>query len=108
MKKWLISRSHDPNKELMTNHMAVVSKNILPLRILKKPCCIDLILTNCPLSFQNFCVIKTGLSNFHKMVTAVTKTTFRKLEPKVIKYRDNKHFCNDSFRKSLQNIFSQN
>ena len=36
MKKWLISRSHDPNKELMTNHMAVVNKNILPLRILKK------------------------------------------------------------------------
>ena len=30
------------------------------------------------------------------------------MEPKVIKYRDCIYFCNDTFRKSLQNIFSQN
>ena len=30
------------------------------------------------------------------------------MEPKVIKYRDYKFFCNDTFRKSLQNIVSQN
>ena len=32
-----------------------------------KPTCIDLILTNCSGSFQNSCVIETGLSDFHKM-----------------------------------------
>ena len=31
-----------------------------------KPTCIDLILTNCPGSFQNFCVIETGFSDFYK------------------------------------------
>ena len=30
-----------------------------------KPTCIDLILTNCPGSFQNSCVVETGLSDFH-------------------------------------------
>ena len=42
------------------------------------------------------------------MVTTVMKTTFRKMEPKVIKYRDFKFFYNDTFRESLQNIISQN
>ena len=34
-----------------------------------KPTCIDLILTNCPGSFQNSCVIETGLSDFHNMMS---------------------------------------
>ena len=42
------------------------------------------------------------------MVTTAIKTTFRKMEPKLIKYRDYKFFCNDTFRESLQNIISQN
>ena len=75
---------------------------------LEKPSCIDLIQTNCPCSFQNSCVIEIGLSDFHKMVITVIKTTFRKMEPKVIKYCDYKFFCNDTFRESLQNIISQN
>ena len=36
------------------------------------------------------------------------KTTFRKMEPKVINYRDYNFFCNDTFKEYLQNIFSQN
>ena len=31
----------------------------------EKSSCIDLILTNCPRSFQNSCVIETGLSDFY-------------------------------------------
>ena len=34
----------------------------------EKPSCIDLILTNCPRSFQNSCAIETELSDFHKVV----------------------------------------
>ena len=74
----------------------------------EKPFCIDLILTNCPLSFQNSCAIETGLLDYHKMVATVTKKIFRKLEPKLIKYRDYKYFCNDIFREFLQNTSSQN
>ena len=39
----------------------------------EKPSCTDLILTNCLRSFQNSCVIETGLSGFHKMVTTAMK-----------------------------------
>ena len=63
---------------------------------------------NCRRSFQKSYVIETSLSGFHKMVTTVMKTTFRKMEPKVVRYRDYNFFCNDSFRESLQNIVSQN
>ena len=33
--------------------------------------CIDLILTNKPRSFQQSCVIETGLSDFHKMTVTI-------------------------------------
>ena len=39
--------------------------------------CKDLILANCPCSSQNSCVTETGLSDFHKMVVSVMKTTWR-------------------------------
>ena len=45
---------------------------------------IDLILTNNPNSFQNSWVIETGLSDFHKMMVTVMKTTFEKLKPNII------------------------
>ena len=73
-----------------------------------KPTCIDLILTNCPGSFQNSCVVETGLSDFHKMVVTVMKTSYRKSQPKIIHYRNYKNFSNDIFRDSLQKIFHQN
>ena len=74
----------------------------------ERPSCIDLILTNCSHSFQNSCVIETGLSDFHKMVVTVMKTTYRKLEPRIVYYRDFKYFCNNSFKESLQKAISQN
>ena len=68
--------------------------------------CIDLILTNCPRSFQNSCVIETGLSDFHKLVVTVMKTTYKKSQPKIITYRDYKYFNNDGFREALLQIES--
>ena len=66
----------------------------------QNPSCIDLILTNSPLSFQSSGVIVTGLSDFHKMTVTVMKTTFQKLDP-IIHYRDYRKYCNDSFRQDL-------
>ena len=54
----------------------------------ENPCSIDLILTNNPRSFQNSCVIETGLSGFHRMVVTVIKTLFERLKTRVINYRD--------------------
>ena len=72
------------------------------------PSCIDFILTNCPRSFQNSCVIETGLSDFQKIVVTVMKTTYRKLEPRTVHYRDFRYYCNNSFKESLQKAISQN
>ena len=54
----------------------------------ENPSCIDLILTNNPFSFQNSGAIETGLSDFHKMIVTVMKTTNQKLDPKITHYRD--------------------
>ena len=72
----------------------------------ENPSCIDLIITNNPHSFRNSCVIETGLSDFHKMIDSVIKTTFQKLKPKIIHYRDYKDFSNESFRVNLLNKLS--
>ena len=122
-KKWVISCSYNPNKALIATQIAVLSKNIdicttkydnflflgdfyVRLQdassLINKPICyknpekpsnINLILINCPRSFQNSCLIKTGLSDLHKMVTAVMKTTLRKIASKVIRYPDYKCFA---------------
>ena len=36
------------------------------------------------------------------------KTAYRKLEPKIVYYRDVKYFCNNSFSESLQKAIWQN
>ena len=36
------------------------------------------------------------------------KITYRKLEPKIVSYRDFKYFCNNSFKESLPKAISQN
>ena len=67
----------------------------------ENPSCIDQILTNSPYSFQHSCVIETGLSDFHKIIVSVLKTTFQKLKPKIVHYRDYTKFSNDDFRRKL-------
>ena len=58
---------------------------------------VDYEIINCTISF----VIDTELSDFHKMVVTFMKTTFRKLEPKIINFRKYKNFSNDIFRDTL-------
>ena len=67
----------------------------------ENPTCIDLILTNHPLSFQNSCVLETGLSDFHKMTVTIMKASFQKLQPRIINYRTFSRFQSDVFREEL-------
>ena len=69
----------------------------------ENPSCIDLIITNSVNSFQNTKVISTGLSDFHKMVVTVLKTTFQKSKPREIIYRDY-----SKFRENLRESFIGN
>ena len=72
----------------------------------ENPSCINLILTNNPNSFQNSGVIESDLSDFHKMTVTVMKTTFEKLKPNIIHYRDYRKFSNDKFRENLISCLS--
>ena len=53
------------------------------------------------MSFQSSGVIETGLSDFHKMIVTVTKTTNQKLDPKITHCRDYNTFCNNNFKEHL-------
>ena len=46
-------------------------------------------------------MFETGLSDFHKLVVTVLKSTFPKSPPKIITYRSYKNFSNDLFRGDL-------
>ena len=67
----------------------------------ENPSIIGLTLINNPRSFLNSCVIKTNLSDFHRIVVTAMKTSFERLEPRVINYRDYKSFENKLFREEL-------
>ena len=46
------------------------------------------------------------LSDFHRLVVTVIETTYKKLNPKFIAYRNYKTFSNDSFREKFEQIVS--
>ena len=48
----------------------------------------------------------TGLSDFHKLVLTVLKTTFVKTKSKELFYRDYKHFNHEYFEKDLTGALS--
>ena len=85
--------SNSSMAEFLNNYGA---KNIVKektcFRSLNNPSCIDLFITNKPRSFQNTQTINIGISDFHKMVLTVLKSSFKKCEPKVISYRDYNNF----------------
>ena len=58
-------------------------------------------LTNSYRSFENSCPIETGLSDFQRMVGTVMKAYFQKQKPKVLTYRDYKHFSENNYRQKI-------
>ena len=69
------------------------------------PSTIDLFLTNNSLAFQNTTTTFTGLSDCHKLVLSILKTTFSKNKPKELFYRDYKKFNFFDFNDESKNIF---
>ena len=66
------------------------------------PTCIDLFLTNPKNRFMKSSTFETGISDHHKMITTIFKSTFSKGQPKVIKYRCFKFFDKEAFEDSLK------
>ena len=68
---------------------------------------IPIFLTSSPKSFQNSSVVETGLSDFHRMIVTVMKTSFQRLPPKIMHYRDYSNYDNNMFCVSLFNELSK-
>ena len=58
---------------------------------------IDLMLTNKPKSFYKSHSFVTGLSDYHKLVVSILRTSFQKLPPKFVIYRNQKNFHESNF-----------
>ena len=74
---------------------------------IENPSCIDLFITNSLYSFQNTKAISSGLSDYHKMVVTVLKTTFQKNRAREITYRDYSKFNPVVFRDNLEASFTE-
>ena len=74
---------------------------------MQNPSCIDLLLTNNVYAFQQTTTICTGLSDCHKLVLTVLKTTVPRSQPKEITYRDYKQFDPSKFKKELKNVLTK-
>ena len=89
----------------MYNLVSIVNKPTC-FKIPKNPSCIDLMLTNKQERFLKAETTETGLSDFHKMVVSVFKTSFKNQKPKIVTHRDYKRFDNEKFRESLVTYLS--
>ena len=69
--------------------------------------CIDLFLTNTALSFQHTLTVFCGLSDFHKLVMILLKTTFSENKPRDIVYRNYKYFNSQNINDELQFVLSK-
>ena len=82
------------------------AKNIVKdntcFKSIDNPSCVDHFITNYANSFQNNIVISSGLSDCHKMVVTVLKTTFHKSKPREIVYRDYSKFNEKTFNEILK------
>ena len=69
------------------------------------PSCIDLILTNKSRNFKNTTTIDFGLSDFHKMIITSFKFQYKPGNPKIVYYRQYKHFDRREFENELKQTF---
>ena len=92
------------NHSYMTMTFRILQKKTHVSKALKNPSCIDLILTNRNMSFQNTITVFAGMSDFHKLVLTVLKIDFTKNKSKEIIYRDYKSFDSFLFNNEVKNV----
>ena len=66
--------------------------------------CIDLILTNKPKSFQNSGVMETGVSDHNALIFSFLETTFTKMPPNKLQYRNYIKFEVHSFLQDVEQL----
>ena len=93
------------NKFCQTYNLEIIVNKATCFKNPKNPSCIDLMLTNKPERFLKAKTVETGLSEFHKMVASVFKTSFKKQKPKIVANGDYKRFDKEKFRESRITCF---
>ena len=73
---------------------------------MQNPSCIDLLLTKNSYTFQPTATVCSGLSDRHKLVLTVLKTSIPKGNPRQITYKDYKKFDSLKFNNELKNALS--
>ena len=68
---------------------------------------IDLMLTNKPKSFYKSHSFSTGLSDRHKLIVSILRTSFQKLPPKFVIYRNQKNFHESNIFRDLDSRLTQ-
>ena len=58
-------------------------------------------LTNKPKSFYKSYSFVTGLSDYHRLIVSILRTSFEKLPPKFVTYRNQKNFHESDFLRDL-------
>ena len=70
--------------------------------------CIDLIISNRKHSLMHTGTLETGLSDHHLLIYSMLKTTYEKLPPKVVRFRQWKNFNEDLFKFELSSSLEYN
>ena len=80
----------------------ILAKDFTCFKSTSHPSCIDLFLTNSSNSFQCTKTVSTGLSDFHKMIVTVLKTTFPKVKSRILRYRNYSKFVQNNFYSDME------
>ena len=94
------------NEFLMKYDAKCIVKEPTCYKSMESPTCIDLFLTNSPLSFQDTQTFVNGISDFHKLVLSTLKIKFTKANPKEVTYRNYTNFNQDNFKTDLQSVIN--
>ena len=92
---------------LYQHELSSIVKESTCFKNASNPRCIEIFLTNRALSFQHTLTVSCGLSDFHKLVMAVLKTTFSKNKPREIVCRSYKYSNSQNFNDELKFLFSK-
>ena len=90
----------DPSSDTK-NHLSDLRDTFALINLVKDKSLLDVILTNRPNSFQETVITETGLSDCHKLVSTVFRSTFIKLRPKTVRYRTYKTYYKQNFLHEL-------
>ena len=96
--------TENPNFKNLLNSFDLESLIKIPTycKSLSSPTSIDLILTNKKNFFMKSTTFETGMSDFHKLTTTISRNTISKGNAKKIFYRDYKAFDHSTFETRLQ------